>query len=397
MSSLLRAARVLVGVVLLGVAPLAARGQTPTLISQTTASQYGLHRAWATQLHVAAGMLHSLSLHGGILLAQSEDAGIEAVDAETGRTLWATKVGNPMYPSMPAASNAHFVALTNGATLYALDRTNGGILWQRELKSSPSAGPAVTEERVYVPMLNGSLESYKFIAKTVLDRTPLLFFGRGAALAAPLTSEKSIMWGTESGNVYVDGLTSSSNRIRFHVGGPIVGRLAHRAPRIFFVSEDAYAYAIGDSSGDKLWQYYAGSPIRKPPVSIGDAVYVTPDAGGLVCINGATGQPRWLAAGITQFVAASPTRIYASDISGQLWILDAKSGSRLASLATQAMPVKMANAVTDRLYLATASGQLECLREQSLLQPVSHLPPPPKKEEKGAARKKGEAAKPPAE
>ncbi|HEX4150178.1 MAG TPA: PQQ-binding-like beta-propeller repeat protein, partial [Pirellulales bacterium] len=253
------------------------------LIPETAANRVGLHQAWATQLVVSAGRgrLEWFVLQAGGLFAQTSTSMVQSLDPETGRTLWATRIGNASFPSVPVAANSEYVASVNGSTLYLLKRVDGAIVLEKSLSGSPSSGGAMTTDRVYVPMFSGALDCYKLNPKTAIDRSPLLFFGQGAALSPPLVSATHLMWGTDRNHVYIDGLSNSQNRIRFQVNGPVTAGLAYRPPLVYAGSEDHYVYAIDEATGVKAWDYYAGSPIRHPPVAIGAALYVIPDAGGL--------------------------------------------------------------------------------------------------------------------
>jgi len=322
---------------------------------------------------------------------------VQSLDPETGRSLWTTQVGNPNFPSVPVTANGEFVAAVNGSRLYLLKRTDGAIVLEKSMSGSPSTGGAITADDVYVPMYSGALDRYKLNPKNAIDRAPLLFFGQGAVLSPPLVSTDHLMWGTDRGHVYIDGLANSANRIRFHVNGPVTAGLAYHPPLVFAGSEDHYVYAIDETTGVKAWDFYAGSPIRHPPVSIGEALYVIPDAGGMTRLTASTGKVEWYAPGIHQFVAASATRLYATNLPGQMFVLDAKTGTRLAMLPTERLTVKMTNTVSDRIYLATVSGLTECLREYNQVQPLNYLPQPKKVEKTGPVRKKDKETEAPKE
>jgi outer membrane protein assembly factor BamB len=365
------------------------------LVPETMANRVGLHQAWATQLMVAPGRGHLewFVLQAGGLFAQTNVAMVQSLDPETGRTMWATRIGNANFPSVPVAANKDFVAAVNGSTLYLLKRADGAIVLEKSLSGSPSSGGAITADHVYVPMFSGALDCYKLNPKTAIDRAPLLFYGQGAALSPPIVSTTHLMWGTDRSHVYIDGLSNSQNRIRFHVNGPVTAGLAYRPPLVYAGSEDHYVYAIDESTGVKAWDYYAGSPVRHPPVVIGDALYVIPDSGGLTRLNATTGKVEWFSPGVQSFVAAGATRLYVTNLPGQMYVLDARTGSRLAMLPTERLTVRLVNTQSDRIYLATATGLAQCLREYNQVQPLNYIPQP-KKVEKISPVKKKDAEEP---
>src|SRR5258708_238229 len=126
--------------------PCTAGGQS-VVIPQSSLQQHGLTRAWFTQVAVdrANGRILSVTQHGGMLCVQTDQAKIHALDAETGRTLWAVQVGRRGYPTQAPAANSRYIALVNGSTLFVLDRETGKQKWMRQMRGSPGAGPALSE------------------------------------------------------------------------------------------------------------------------------------------------------------------------------------------------------------------------------------------------------------
>ena len=74
------------------------------------------------------------------LYATTNRGVVQAINAETGRTLWAQKVGNTNYPTLEPAANDSVVAVVNGSTLYILGADDGKELWNRRIKGVPGAG-----------------------------------------------------------------------------------------------------------------------------------------------------------------------------------------------------------------------------------------------------------------
>src|SRR5205085_9419715 len=86
---------------------------------------------------------------------------LHAIDAETGGTLWATQVGSREKSNDGPGVGKQYVAVVNGSDLYVLDRRDGGVAFRKSLGGVASAGPAVGDQWVYVPMLSGSVVAYK--------------------------------------------------------------------------------------------------------------------------------------------------------------------------------------------------------------------------------------------
>ena len=139
---------------------------------------------------------------------------------------------------------------------------------------------------------------------------------------------------------------------------------------IYAGSSDGYVYAVLERAGELQWKFATSDPVIDSPVVIEDRVYATTELGGMFCLNAKTGKQIWWAPEVLHFVAAGKQRVYAADKLGRLRILDARNGATLDSLPTSAMPIKISNGQTDRIYLATEGGIIQCLREVEQTNPI---------------------------
>ncbi|HXT58388.1 MAG TPA: PQQ-binding-like beta-propeller repeat protein [Pirellulales bacterium] len=365
-----------------GAQPARAQSVRGGIIPVQTARRQGLERAWAVQVEIdrARGRVAHIALHDGLLVVQSDQAALHALDAETRRTLWVGHIGSPGHPTTRPAISDQFVAATNGGDLYLFERATGRVLWKKYLESVPSAGPALGAERVYVPMVNGVVASYRLPVRSdrgtpteqLAKDWPLRYRGNGMADAAPIVTHSSVAWGTAAGNVYACTTDTLVALYRFRTHDAISAPLCYSPPYIYAASRDGYLYALGEARGNTRWQFSTGNPIVERPVAVGDALFVITETGGMFRLNADTGAQEWFVPGVFHFVSASPTRLYTVDSSGRLLILDALSGARVGALATEHLPLKVLNIETDRIYLATTSGMIQCLHELALNEPFVH-------------------------
>ncbi len=130
---------------------------------------------------ISAGARHHLVLDRGTLFVQTDQAILQAIDAETGQTLWSVEVGRRGHPSLRPATNADMVAVVNGSNLFVLNRHQGKVLWQQAIPGAPGAGPALSDMRVYVPSTDGLILAYRL--KPVTDPAEELGLIEGKASA----------------------------------------------------------------------------------------------------------------------------------------------------------------------------------------------------------------------
>jgi outer membrane protein assembly factor BamB len=373
----------------------------------------------------------------GTIYVQSRRGVLHAIDARTGRTLWVTQVGSREKPSEAPAANQNYVAVINGTTLYVLNRRDASLEFRKELTDVPSAGIAIGEEWVYVPMISGNIVAYKLPDITLhaapptekplpgppkakdsddrarklreiqredyaVGRVPSMTYSSYAPVTLPpLVTRHRLAWAESRGRVYLAQKDAPVAHNRFDALLPITAPLTYWPSHIFAASRDGYIYAVHEHRGEASWRFSVGEPLLHPPVPMDDAVYAIAETGGMFCLDMANGQRRWWVPGIRDFLAASATRLYVGDNTGALQVLDRKSGAQVGSLRINRLDLHVLNLRTDRVFVGTSSGVLQCLHEINQTEPLIHVLPPdvyesvkPKPEPKAEAPAK-EAEKPP--
>jgi len=353
-----------------------AQAVRPEIISESQAHRHGLTRAWITrvQLDPGRGRVVDVTLHEGTLISVTDQAAVQALDAESGRTLWITTVGRRDFTNTPVGASASYVCVCNGSTLYVLSRADGRLLFTRRMQGAASAAPAVSEERVYVPTFAGAIESYAINPKNP-NSTPATYRSRGTIEEAPVVAGDNLIWATHRGGIYSASKKDLTARFRFMTRGEITAGLGYWPPTVFAASADGYIYAIDEKSGKRKWQFSTGYPAREMPVPLEGEVYAISELSGMYCLSADKGAERWFTADVAKFLAASATRLYTADDTGRLMILDRRSGAHLERLSTELLPIKVVNIQTDRIYLATTKGLIQCLREVEQVTPLVHAIP----------------------
>ena len=299
---------------------------------------------------------------------------VQNFDALSGATHWVAPFGNPLYPSLGPAVSDKFVALVNGSTLYVLDLKDGRPTKIRRVGGAPGASPALSSNYVFVPLTNGRVEGYPLEGKV---RTPWFYQSYGRAMVAPLVTSKNLVWSTDTGHVYGSGANEPGTRFRLETGSPIVASPSYDKPNIYVGTVAGEVFALDEATGVRQWKFATGYPVTRAPAAIGDKVYVTTEKPSLTCIDAKNGQALWEAADITQFAAASKQRVYAVDQLGALVVLDAATGAVLGTMPNDEKTMALVNDQTDRIYLVSADGMVQCFHEIGADQVTYHNPPEP--------------------
>jgi outer membrane protein assembly factor BamB len=404
------------------------------IISEAAAQRCGLTRAWTAQAQVDPGRsrLQALVLCDGALFAQSSRATLESIDAETGQRLWTKMIGQPNFASLPPCACRDLAATINGSRLFVLNRYTGDILYEVTVIGVAGAAPTLSTKQAYVPTAAGLVYSYRLdpitdpakelgkinpnsadmsedekkeAAKQAEEErrenirlhqeniAPLTCASDGRAMTPLIVTtqtrdEEFVAWVTDKGHLHLgrvdrrshDALTISW---RFTLkSGYFINPPAYLPPdrkvqgdmgTVFGGSSEGEIYALSEHDGEIRWKFSIGDPIVDSPVVIGDRLYIASGLGGLYAVEAKTGKQIWWSPEVMHFIAAGRHRIYAADKLGRLRILDGRTGAVLDILPTGGLPIKVCNVQTDRIYLATEGGLVQCLHEVEESKPIVYV------------------------
>jgi outer membrane protein assembly factor BamB len=324
-----------------------------------------------------------------VVIAASQRGLIQCLNGETGRTLWTNKVGSVRHPTMPVAINEKNVAVVNGTTLYMLDRADGHILWERRTSHPAGDGPAMSDDLIFIPMVDGHVEIF-YIDEP--RRPAANYQAIGRCLVQPVVFQDAVAWPSDRGNMYVGNSEVPGIRFRItakdELGTPSSIRSAptfragidDEPPLIYFASSDGYVYSADTLKGSIVNRFSAGEPISKTPVVVDDQVYVVTDNNTLFCIGADDAQERWFLSGMKSFLAANLDRVYCLDRSNRVIGIDANTGSPMGTVDVGTVDYAFLNTQSDRIYVATAGGVVQCLREARQHYPFIHGGMEPKKQ-----------------
>ncbi len=373
--------------------PVEAQSGRSPLIRESTAQRHGLTRAWFHRVQMDSGRdrVENITVGDGVLFVQTLRGVISSVDAETGKMHWHRRIGSIDRPTTAVGIGPDHVAVLNGPTLYVMDRVNGNILWSRRTHGAPGAGPAVNSHSVYVVSNLGVLQAYSIHNP---DRSAWRYASVGLSDVQPYATERSVAWPTESKFFYVVESGTINPQFRIQTGERIVARPVYIRPFLFVGTLGGHLYKIHERTGSQQWRFAAGAPISSRPLATGEKVFVATETNGVFCLSGKVsdemlkaaeaeagqidrsaavdGEELWWTPRVTELLAASPTRLYGRDTTGKTLVLRADNGAVVDTLPTQLSDLTVTNDRTDRIYLATREGLIQCLREVALPEPVVH-------------------------
>ena len=363
-------------------------GSRMTLPTRNVLSRYGLERAWWSQatLDPSRDKIRHLVADEDIVFVQSRMGIVTAFDAHNGQKLWAVQIGRTNSPNFPLTTNNDTAIIIAGTLMTAVEKYTGKLLWKINIPSAPSTSAALDDRQVYVGCRDGSIYAFDLRKIRELHEKNLLpqwsaqtvnwrFKAFKSIITPPLTTGRVVNFASKGKSLY--SVSAKDRKLVFqfeldyqasapmaYIRGKMDKKTNHFKRYLFMPSEDLKLYSLNMDNGRVRWVYVAGLAIRKAPRVVEKDVYITPVRGGLHCLEESTGRLKWKRDEIATFLAATPSLVYTSDRLGNILLLARKDGAVTGVLPLRGFSVRISNSRTDRLFIATTSGLVVCIREQ---------------------------------
>lgn len=354
-----------------------------TIPTQRSLVKHNLERVWWGQATVDPhrDRIVHLTLDEINLYALSTSGIITAFNNETGKKLWATQLGRGNNISYPPVSNSHYVFITVGTELYAIDRSSGEIDWELQLPTSASTSPTVDEDAVYVGTLKGRVYAWNLRKLKELSNESKLpawrdgalrwTFQTGGPISTPsIVTPRALLFASQDGSLYSVTLTDREMTFQFETDAPIATNLAENEDSVFLASEDQNLYCLNILNGIVRWRIRTSFPFQKPVMVLENEVYLSSRKSGLFQLSSKTGLEEWWQPLGSTFISMSPTRVYATNKLGDLLVLSRKDGAVLSAVPLRKYQVKLMNDLNDRIFCASESGVILCLKQKDLPFPI---------------------------
>ncbi|HEY1352325.1 MAG TPA: toll/interleukin-1 receptor domain-containing protein [Ktedonobacteraceae bacterium] len=271
---------------------------------------------------------------GGFIYVGSEDHRLHALNATTGRVLWATATGNRIRSS-PAVAGSVISVGSEDHRFYALDAATGRVLWTFLTGEAVSSSPVVAGSVVYAGSEDHKLSAldaatgqvlWTFLADNWITSSPAV--ARGVIyvgswdhrLSALDAASGRVLWATATG----DQIRYSSPAVQNNI--------------VYVGSGDSRLYACDTASGRMIWTYTTGGSLADAsPALQGGTVSIGSEDGKFYALDAASGQARWTAtanAGISSAAAVANGVVYVGSWDHRLYVLDAATGRVLWTYTT---------------------------------------------------------------
>jgi len=172
----------------------------------TTTAEYSSPAVANGVVYAAGAGMFSLNANDGSLRCNVVANGMAALNALTCATLWSYTAGGTVTYSSPAIVNGVVYFGSDGGSVYALNASNGALLWSYANSGAVQSSPAVAHGVVYIGSDDNNL--YALNAST---GTSLWIYPTGGSVeSSPAVANGVVYVGSDDGNVYAFGLTGGA-------------------------------------------------------------------------------------------------------------------------------------------------------------------------------------------
>src|SRR5258708_4933940 len=231
--------------------------------------------------------------HGKVFVVNF-DGLLRSFDAATGQAGWSTKLpGQYAFSSPPTAVDGivYVGGAGSGGTLYAVDESNGNVIWTAAVANGDDSSPTVSSDGVFVSY---PCQVYKFD----LSGSPLWHYSGGCSGGGGRTSvyANGLLyvrdWTTPVGHVFNAATGAQAGSFNAAFGAPIP---AFSTQTGFFQSGGTLQ-GVDLSSHRVLWSFAGDGHIVSAPIVIDDVVIVGSSSGNVYAVDAASGsQITWSA------------------------------------------------------------------------------------------------------
>ena len=272
------------------------------------------------------------------------------------------------------AGDSIFVGSLEGR-LVGLNKDDGSPLWLDEEAGMPGTAeskvaiystPAVAGDLVYLAGYNGKV--YAFVLSTGVLRWVYPREGNlGPIIGGLVVSQDKVYLGCSDGNVYSLDAATGDRVWSFETGDKIWSTPTIDGDTLYVTSFDKKLYALNASDGSKKWDLEIEATSVTTPLVYENTVYIGSFDRHFYAVDVSTGSLRWRSEveGGKWFWAkavAHDNVIYAPNLDGKVYILNADNGSEVAGAVYLGSLISSDPVVVgDKVVIATEEGTVYSL------------------------------------
>ncbi len=322
-----------------------------------------------------------------LVFVQSTAGVVTALNAEVGRQMWVRQVGRNDAFSMQAVSNSDLLLIVSGPEAFGLDKFTGEEKFRYRLPHQPTAPPAIDSAAAYFPLGDGTVYGFSLQTLTHMARYDTLppgvfrpylwrFASNERLEHPPVATDNGVAFSSNSKNLHsvsTAGISYYQQFLNAEPSVPLALDLLGERRNIVIATEDRNLFSFDLTRGTLAWNVPLQRRVSRQPLIVGNRVYLVMNAVGITCVSTRTGNyvrvennigstDRWFVPGIESIVCVASDFVYGVDTNHRIVAISQDTGLIHGRASMLDYSLHRQNSVTDRLYLASAGGELICLK-----------------------------------
>nr|WP_068886927.1 PQQ-binding-like beta-propeller repeat protein [Pedobacter panaciterrae] len=174
---------------------------------------------------------------------------------------------------------------------YALNATNGNLIWKYTAKDFSYSDPIVVGETVYAGSIDGNMYAFDAINGSVKWK----FFTSAVGIeSSPAVSDGIIYFGSNNGSFYALNATTGELKWKMETSQNVSSSPVVANNIVYFGSSNGIMYAAGAKTGDLIWSYQTGGMINQSSPALSNGViFIGSRDGHLYALNANNGSLKW--------------------------------------------------------------------------------------------------------
>ena len=320
------------------------------IVSWKDSSYIDINWTYPSQRKFTGGIVASIARRStdGNLFVSTESESVIALTA-AGSRIWAKKITGYAKTFILIRGDTLYVPTTSG-TLYAMDASNGNVLWKFGVSDSIIGGVIFDNNLLYFGSVNDTVYAVD-LSGVVQWRTAT----HGAVRPTPtITFHKWLHIGSDDDTLYKLYTTTGNDSAKFATSGDVRSSvfakwIASNYVHLYFGGMDGNLYSVDSAEAQPAynlrWNYAANGAIEVMPWLRDDKVYFCDTLGNLYCADTAGNANPWswtthpvnFGSPIRTWPIVYNNVIYFGCDNGYFYAVDAKTGNVIWKLYTGKM------------------------------------------------------------
>jgi len=272
--------------------------------------------------HARGGIASTPAVEDGMLYFLGRDGRLQALDVATGKPLWSFRTqgeaqfsapglyGQPqeqelppdpwdLYLSSPLVHGGKVYFGSSDERVYALDARSGKLLWAYKTGGMVHSSPALSGKNIVIGSWDGAVYALdaesgeqRWRVQTETEQKQSIMLG---IQASPTVDGDTVYVGSRDGHFYALDARSGKQRWRWDAKGSwVVGTAAVDRDNVYFgTSDTGVVVALDKASGKQRWSYDSKVWTFASPVRAGGALIGASMKGEAFVLDAASGKQRW--------------------------------------------------------------------------------------------------------